>query len=84
MIWHPWLRVDSSLGVGSLFDGSQHARWPLALEDEIPQNYERRRQCCQVVRALTLRSRDPGFKTCSDHSLNLILVVPGLTSQLHL
>ena len=27
---------------------------------------------------------DPGFKTRSDHSLNLILVVPGSTSQLHL
>ena len=37
-----------------------------------------------VVRALALRSGDPGFKTGSDHSLNLILVVPGSTSQLHL
>ena len=37
-----------------------------------------------VVRALVLRSGDPGFKTRSDHSLNLILVVPGSTSQLHL
>ena len=28
---------------------------------------------------------DPGFKTRqSDHSLNLILVVPGSSSQLHL
>ena len=43
-----------------------------------------RRQCGPVVRALALRSRDPGFKTHSDHSLNLILVVPGSTSQLHL
>ena len=42
------------------------------------------RQCGPVVRALTLRSGDPGFKTRSDHSLNLILVVPGSTSQLHL
>ena len=37
-----------------------------------------------VVRALALRCGDPGLKTCSDHSLNLILVVPGSTSQLHL
>ena len=39
-----------------------------------------------VVRVLTLRSGDPRFKTRSDgdHSLNLILVVPGSTSQLHL
>ena len=37
-----------------------------------------------VVRALALRSGDPGFKTRSDHSLNLILVVSGSTSQLHL
>ena len=42
------------------------------------------RQCGPVVRALALRSGDPGFKTRSDHSLNLILVVPGSTSQLHL
>ena len=32
-----------------------------------------------MVRALVLRSGDPGFKTRSDHSLNLILVVPGST-----
>ena len=43
-----------------------------------------RRQCSPVVRALALRSGDPGFKTRSDHSLNLFLVVPGSTSQLHL
>ena len=43
-----------------------------------------RRQYSLVVRALALRSGDPGFKTRSDHSLNLILVVPGSTSQLHL
>ena len=43
-----------------------------------------RKQCGPVVRALALRSGDPGFKTRSDHSLNLILVVPGSTSQLHL
>ena len=42
------------------------------------------RQCGPVVRALALRSGDPGFKTRSDRSLNLILVVPGSTSQLHL
>ena len=42
------------------------------------------RQCSRVVRALALRSGDPGFKTRSDHSLNLFLVVPGSTSQLHL
>ena len=43
-----------------------------------------RRQCGPVVRTLALRSGDPGFKTRSDHSLNLILVVPGSTSRLHL
>ena len=43
-----------------------------------------RRQCGPVVRALALKSGDPGFKTRSDHSLNLFLVVPGSTSQLHL
>ena len=43
-----------------------------------------RRQCGPVVRALALRSGDPGFKTRSYHSLNLILVVPGSTSQPHL
>ena len=42
------------------------------------------RQCGPVVRALALRSGDPGFKTRSNHSLNLILVVPGSTSQVHL
>ena len=36
------------------------------------------------VRTLALRSGDPRFKTRSDHSLNLFLVVPGSTSQLHL
>ena len=39
---------------------------------------------CLVVRALALKSGDPGFKTRSDHWLDLILVVPGSTSQLHL
>ena len=34
------------------------------------------RQCGPVVRALASRSGDHGFKTRSDHSLNLILVVP--------
>ena len=43
-----------------------------------------RRQCGPVVRALALRAGDPGLKTRSDHSLNLFLVVPGSTSQLHL
>ena len=43
-----------------------------------------RRQCGPVVRALALRSGDLWFKTRSNHSLNLILVVPGSTSQLHL
>ena len=43
-----------------------------------------RRQCGPVVRALALRSGDPGFKTRSDPLLKLILVVPGSTSQLHL
>ena len=42
------------------------------------------RQCGPVVRALASRSGDPGFKTRSDHSLNLILVVPSalVNSQL--
>ena len=40
--------------------------------------------CGPVVRVLVLRSGDPGFKTRSDHSFNLILVVPGSTYQLHL
>ena len=40
--------------------------------------------CGPVVRVLALRSGDPGSKTRSDHSLNLILVVPGSTYQLHL
>ena len=38
----------------------------------------------QPRRHLALRSGDPGFKACSDHSLNLILAVPGSTSQPHL
>ena len=33
-----------------------------------------------LIRALALRSGDPGFRTRSDHSLNLFLVVPGSTS----
>ena len=33
-----------------------------------------------MVRVLALRSGDPGFKTRSDHSLNLFLVVPGSTA----
>lgn len=33
-----------------------------------------------MVRALALRSGDPGFKTRSDHLLNLFLVVPGSTA----
>ena len=36
-----------------------------------------------MVHALALRSGDPGFKTCSDHWLNLFLVVPGSTSEPH-
>ena len=43
-----------------------------------------RKQYGPVVRAVALRSCDPGFKTRSDHSLNLFQVVPGSTSQLHL
>ena len=43
-----------------------------------------RRQCGPVIRALALRSGDPGFKTRSDHLLNLFLIVPGSTSQLPL
>ena len=34
-----------------------------------------------MVRALALRSGDPGFKTPSNHSLNLILVVPALLNR---
>ena len=49
-----------------------------------PVPHSMRRQCGPVVRALALRSGDPGFKARSDHSLNLILVVPASTSQLHL
>ena len=37
-----------------------------------------------VFRALALRFGDSRFKTRSDHSLNLILVVPDSTSQLYL
>ena len=37
-----------------------------------------------VVWALSLRSERSGFKTCSHRSLNLVLVIPGSTSQLHL
>ena len=33
-----------------------------------------------MVRVLALSSGDPGFKTRSDHSLNLFPVIPGLTS----
>ena len=33
-------RVNSQLADGSLTDGSQDTLWPLALEDEIPQNHE--------------------------------------------
>ena len=44
----------------------------------------RKRQFGPVIRALALRFGDPGFKTRSDHSLNMIPIVPGSTSQLHL
>ena len=46
--------------------------------------YVCRRTVNLKVRALALRFGDPGFKTRSDHSLNLFLVFPGSTSQLHL
>ena len=46
--------------------------------------YVCRRQCGPVVRALALRSGDPGFKTRSDHWLNLFQVVPGSISWLNL
>ena len=36
---------------------------------------ENERQCCPVVRALSLRSGDPGFKT---RSLSLVEFVPGI------
>ena len=36
------------------------------------------RECGPVVLALALRTGDwPGFKTRSDHSLNLFFLVPG-------
>ena len=37
-----------------------------------------------MVRALVLGSGDSVFKTRSDHSLNLFLVVRGSTPKLHL
>ena len=37
-----------------------------------------------MVRTLALRSGVPGFKSRSDHSLNLILVVPGGYLQVQL
>ena len=37
-----------------------------------------------VVLALSLRSERSGIKTFSHRSLNLVLVIPGSTSQLHL
>ena len=43
-----------------------------------------RRKCGPVVRTLALRSGVPGFKTHSDHLLNLFLVVPGSVSRPHL
>ena len=43
----------------------------------------RSRQCDPVVRALALRSGDPRFQTGPGHWLNLFLIVPGSTSQLH-
>ena len=41
------------------------------------------RQYGLMVRTLALKSRVPGFKTRSDHSLNLFLVVPGSSSRPH-
>ena len=51
-----------------------------------PMTKEQRRikECGPLVRVLALRSGDPGFKTRSDQSLNLFMVVPGSTFQLHL
>ena len=40
------------------------------------------RNCAPVVRRGCLESWGPGFKTSSNHLLNLFLVVPGSTSQL--
>ena len=37
-----------------------------------------------MVRTLALRSGVPGFTTRYGHSLNLFLVIPGLTSRPHL
>ena len=62
----------------------QYSVWKSAFNTLVDSRLHER-QCGPVVRALALRSGDPGgFKTRSDHSLNLILVVPGSTSQLHL
>ena len=41
-------------------------------------------QCGPMVKTLALRSGVPGFKTRSDHSLNLFLVVHDSTSRPHL
>ena len=40
-----------------------------------------RRQCGPVVGVPALRSGDPGFKTRSDHSLNLFQVVPRVNNE---
>ena len=41
----------------------------------------KRKQCGQAVRTLALSSGLPGFKTHSDHSLNLFPVIRGSTSR---
>ena len=59
-------------------------KWVGELVPSVRKQTAAKLQCGPVVRALALRSGDPGFKTRSYHSLNLFLVVPGSTSQLHL
>ena len=75
-LWQPLLKI---LDLISLILFKERYFCTIINEEE-----EIRRQCGPVVRALALRSGDPGFKTHSDHSLNLFLVVPGSTFQLHL
>ena len=77
----PVANLFTSLKLATLipFDQSSYKIYLNGVEFLLPV-----RQCGPVVRALALRSGDPGFKTRSDHSLNLFLVVPGSTSQLHL
>ena len=77
--YNAWQGKNSSIN----FLASRHRMTILPFKMS-SQHVQMLRQCVPVVRAFVLRSGDPGFKTRSDHPLNLILVVPGSTSQLHL